>query len=385
MNIFIDLTGLRRSITGIENYTLHFAKTLLNMDNKNEYHFLFRRNIHPDFQDPVNLSSRFTFSISKFKSQFLTEQLFIPWFLANHNFDFAFFPCFPPGLFVIHKKLVFLCHDAVMWKYPKTLSLKNKLYFRPLAENALWKASLVCTNSESSREDIGHYFPNVHERTINIGAAISDKYSEFDSAMIPKVLRKFGISRKYLLCVSSLEPRKNIPFIVTTTAEILRKHDLLLVLVGRAAWGRTAIDKAIQRVNISERVVRTGYVSLNDLKCLYSAAEVFLFPSLYEGFGFPILEAFACGCPVITSNVSSMPHVAGDAALLIDPTSEEDMKRAIHAILRQEHVRSALISKGSQQLSKFSWTLSCERFVHTLEKLNNQLGEHLRASAAKEK
>lgn len=373
MKILIDLTSLSRPITGIESYALNLARTLLAADKKNEYHLLFRKNIHKAFKPYANTSARLKFSLSTFSSQLLTEQLYIPWLVTTRYFDFVFFPCFPPGLFVAHKNLVFLCHDATMWKYPGTLSLKNKMYFKPLAKKAIRTAILVCTNSESSKTDILHFFPSLGERIVNIGAALADKYSEFDKSMIPTVLRKLKIDRRFLLSVSSLEPRKNIPFIIDSISEILQKEDLLLVLAGRPAWGRNAIDEAIARTNSSRRVISAGYVNQNELKSLYSAAEMFLFPSLYEGFGFPILEAFACGCPVITSNVSSMPSVAGEAAILVDPTNGKDLKDAIQSVLVNASMRKNLVSNGCEQLKKFSWATTCDSFIRALEKLTKQI------------
>jgi alpha-1,3-rhamnosyl/mannosyltransferase len=129
----------------------------------------------------------------------------------------------------------------------------------------------------------------------------------------------------------------------------------MLVLVGRKAWGSNSIDNEIEQLNIKDRILKTGYVSNFDLRCLYSKARAFLFPSIYEGFGIPILEAFACGCPVVTSRVSSMPEVAGNAALLIDPTKGDELVTAISQILDSEILRHDLIKKGLERLKNFSW------------------------------
>lgn len=358
--IFIDATALCRKRTGIESYAFNLLRTLLETDRTNEYHMVFRKKIDEEII-AVNNDKQKCY-LSPFASQLLTEQIYIPFFILKNRFDLHFFPCFPPGILVF-KKISLMVFDATMWKYTQYLSLKNRLYFKPLWEKGLKRAQSVFTISKSSEQDIVGFFNDIKGKIHNINAAIPQDFKKVDSKEALVVAKKLAIDRKFLLCVGSLEPRKNIPFIIKSCAKTLRENDFRLVLTGRKAWGHNSIDNAIKEEKLETYIIKTGFVSDYELRCLYSCAEIFLFPSLYEGFGFPILEAFACECAVITSNTSSMPEVAGDAALLVDPVSQESIHNAVSAILDSEILRNDLIRKGMNRLKCFSWDETARNFL----------------------
>lgn len=358
--MFIDLTSLCRKHTGIENYTQNLVLELLENENEYEYFLLFRNAIASTFEK-YKKNPNIHLHLSSLKSQLLTEQIFIPLFLFKNKFDLCFFPCFPPGFFV-NGNLIIMVYDATMWKFKDTVSLKNKLYFKPLSELAIKKATFLFTISESSKEGIIQYFPKIKNRLFNINAAISEEFNIISLEDSADAIKKMGIKKKYLLCVSSLEPRKNIPFIIKNISSTLKEYDLELVLAGREAWGNNEINDEIEKNKLEDRVIKTGYISNLELQCLYSNAEIFLYPSIYEGFGLPILEAFTCECPVITSNVSSMPNVAGDAAILINPTDSNELIVAIKSILDSKENKKVLIEKGKKQKECFSWKKSATLF-----------------------
>jgi glycosyltransferase involved in cell wall biosynthesis len=364
MKIFIDLTSLARTITGIENHTLNLCKALLkNCPVNITFVLLFRNAIHPDFQE---FKYHHKLKVSPFKSQFLTEQVYIPFFLLLHHFDQVFFPCFPPGL-LFNGNFITICYDATMWKYQDTLSLKNRLYFKPLAERALKKAKNIFTISESSKIDIESCFPKIKGKIQNISAALPDAFGgQILYSNLQALTKKYNITKKYFISVGSIEPRKNLQFLIETIAPILQEKDMQLVLVGRKAWGCKELALKIKKLNISNFIIQTGYVSTNELQTLYNGAECFLFPSLYEGFGFPILEAFACECPVITSNVSSMPEVAGDAALFIDPRNGKMLCEAIEKILKSNNLKQELVRKGKERLKLFSWDNCAKKCLNVI-------------------
>lgn len=364
MKIFIDLTSLCRTLTGIEKYTQNLALALLRQAPEDTtFHLIFRKEIHPSFSSLEN--ERFIRVLSPFKSQFLTEQLYIPWYLRKNSFNICLFASFPPGLFV-KRPVVFVCHDATMWKYSRYLSIKNRLYFKPLSEIAMRKAIKIFTVSDSAQKDISHYFPQLGTKIINISSSLPGWINKVGKLKLPPVLSRFQIKGGYLLSVSSLEPRKNMPLIIESLAPILRERDLCLVFVGRKAWGHKKILNKIETLGINKNIIISGYVSEQELQCLYFGAIAFVFASLYEGFGFPILEAFACKCPVITSNVSSMPEVAGGAALLVDPLSQESIRNAVITVLESEQLRKELVGKGTERLKSFSWDETARRFLEAI-------------------
>lgn len=357
--LFIDLTGLARTITGIENYALNISKAILKSCKDDVVcYLLFRKFIHPEF---LEFKDRHILKISPFDSQILTEQLYIPFYIKTNRFDYCIFACFPPGL-LVRKRIISVCYDAAMWKYKETLSLKNKIYFRPLTELALKKADKILTISNSSEIEIGHYFPSLKDKITNISAALPGSFSEIKFADYDRIVEKFGIKKKYIISVGSLEPRKNLKFLIQNIAPLLIEADINLVIVGRKAWGSSDIETLINTLKVGNRIILTGYVSTTELQSLYQFSECFVFPSLYEGFGFPILEAFSCGCPVIASNCSSIPEVAGNAAILINPLDGNELIEKIKLIVNNPAYKENFRIKGYEQLKKFSWQKCAEKF-----------------------
>lgn len=281
--------------------------------------------------------------------------------------DVVHFPAFPPGVLVRHKKIIFTLHDATMWKYKSTLSLKNKLYMRPLSELALKKSKYVFTVSQNSFENIVDVFPYLKSKLFVTGESISEKFKIIDDdAVIENIKRKYNTGEKFLLSVCSLEPRKNIPRLLMAYSQLLKEEkykNVKLVLVGRRAWGNNIIEDTINELKLEENVVITDYVSDDDLLAIYNAAYCFVYPTLYEGFGLPVLEAMACGIPVISSNNSSIPEVAGDSAILINAESIDEICSSMEQVLDDSELRNQLINKGKNQLTKFLWEDIIKKFI----------------------
>ena len=179
-----------------------------------------------------------------------------------------------------------------------------------------------------------------------------------------ELLGRLGIAGEYLLYVGDSEWRKNLKRVLTALSGI--PEQVKLVLVGKRAPNDSTLRGWISELGLEQRVVLTGYLADDDLPPLYGGARGFVFPTLYEGFGFPIAEAMACGCPVITSNVSSMPEVAGDAALLVNPESVTDIRRAMETVLTDERQRARMIRSGFEQAARFSWERSARETLAVL-------------------
>lgn len=354
--ILIDATSLCRKTTGIEYYTLQIVKNLLENDTENEYIILFRNVIREEL---LEYKEKATFIVCNVDSQIFCEQIWIPYIIKKLKPEVIHFPAFPPGFFVKHKKLIFTLHDATMWKYKDTISLKNKLYMRPLSELAIRKAKYIFTVSENSKENIIDVFYKYKHKIKVTSESISEKFKIVDkSNVIDDIKTKFNTGDNYLLSVCSLEPRKNIPTLLKAYAELIknekyRKHKL--VLVGRKAWGNNVIEDTIKSLDLNNQIIITDYVTDEELIKIYNCALCFIYPSLYEGFGLPVLEAMACGLPVITSNNSSLPEVAGDAALFVDEKDPMNLCSNIIRMIDDKELRQTLILKGKQQMKKFSW------------------------------
>lgn len=348
----IDATSLARKITGIENYTKNLVENiLLQTKPDDKVYLLFRKEV------PKYMRNRegFTSLVSPFQSQVLCEQIWIPWIKLRYKPDVIHFPAFPPPL-LVKSNVVFTVHDATMWKYKETLSFKNKLYMRPLTNRGIKISKKILTVSESSRGDLVEVFPFVINKIKNTGISITENIEPVkDSILLNAVVNKYDLPKKFLLTVGSLEPRKNLIFLVKAFIKFKKNfpNDMKLVITGRNAWGSQEIKKLIK--GYEGDIILTGYVSDEELRGLYSLAHYFVFPSIYEGFGLPVLEAMACGTPVILSHTSSLPEVAGEAALYFNPHSEKSLVETLKCALEEENLRVQLKEKGAKRRKVFSW------------------------------
>lgn len=186
--------------------------------------------------------------------------------------------------------------------------------------------------------------------------AADHRFRPISAAESEPTLRQYGIERPYILYVGALESRKNLPRLLAAYARLREWSERWrLVIVGARKWKSSPIFDTVQQLGLEPHVTFTGYVADEHLPALYSGADLFAFPSLYEGFGLPVLEAMACGTPVVTSNTSSLPEVAGDAAILVDPRDVEQIANAMWLVLSQPDLAAALREKGLARAAQFTW------------------------------
>jgi glycosyltransferase involved in cell wall biosynthesis len=199
---------------------------------------------------------------------------------------------------------------------------------------------------------------------------------------LTRMRARYGLSDSYLLYVGTLHPRKNLVRLVQAFALTLRSSfsmpeslpsDLQLVLAGQKGRLYDELFAQVRKLGLTDRVVLAGYVPDADLPALLSGALAFVFPSLYEGFGLPILEAMACATPVVCSNVSSLPEVAGDAALLVEPLDTQSLAEAIHRIVTDKDLRRTLVERGFRQIRVFSWRRCAREILQILEEVGRGL------------
>jgi len=249
-------------------------------------------------------------------------------------------------------------HDAGPWRYPDTLTLHGRLYFRILLARGLRNCTRIITVSEHARSEIKHFLGERYLAKVVVipEAARSEFVQTCSTTFKRKVRERYQLPERYLLTVSTVEPRKNLVTLLQAYLQLKQRIGSScppLIIVGRKGWNCNDILSYMAEL---EGLVRfPGHVSDADLVALYQMATCLVFPSLYEGFGLPVLEAMSTGCPVITSNMSSLPEVAGQAGLLVDPLSASDIAQAIQTVLENEALRTQLIEDGRKQASRFSW------------------------------
>lgn len=227
-------------------------------------------------------------------------------------------------------------------------------------------ASRVFTISKASRNDIISVYQIPKEKIVVTYPGIKQKTQI--SATAQTVRKQYGIKGNYILFVGTLQPRKNIVRLIEAFSKIHTK-DVQLVIVGKAGWLYQEIFEAPEKFSVSDKVTFLQFVTDSDLAALYQNALFFILPSLYEGFGLPVLEAMQYGCPVITSNVSSLPEAGGKAALYVDPENVSDIAEKMNLLVSDEKLRKEMIKKGYEHLKKFSWEKTARETLAVLEEV----------------
>ncbi len=370
MRICYDATSLYRKKTGIEGYTLNLLKSIMELDKKNFYIIFFRNEI---LNIPVFKKANTKLCCIPHSSQLCCEQILLPLNLSRINYDVVHFPAFPPGV-LRPKKFIMTIHDATMWKYNSMLSWKNKIYMKPLTNVAIKHAQKIITVSDSSKSDIEKYCNISSSKVVNTWESFGENFRIIkDRDFLEQIRIKYQLSFNFILSVGTLEPRKNLIILLEAFSRLKKQqpyyNSLKLVLTGRNGWGREAIYQRIIDLKLDKEVLFTGYVDETDLVGLYNLANIFVFPSIYEGFGLPPLEAMACGCPVIASNTSSMPEVLGDAAVLIDPFDVEKLADKIRDVLENKNLRDEMSKKGLERVKQFSWQQVAKKTIEVYDSI----------------
>jgi glycosyltransferase involved in cell wall biosynthesis len=277
-----------------------------------------------------------------------------------HGLDQSGIPLFFKG-----GKYVVTIHDVIPLVLPWAFSPKHRWILTTALARIRKQAEVVIVPSTAVAEDVVHYLRVERERitVIPMGCAPRFQPSQ-EPARVAVIRRRYGLPERYVLFVGTLEPRKNVKTLLQAFAHVIAdapQDGLRLVIAGGEGWGREDYLATVAALKMHDYVVFTGFVEDDDLPDLYRGALLFVYPSLYEGFGLPVLEAMACGTPVITSNCTSLPEVAGDAALFVDPTQPEMLAAAISSVMHDGELRQALRAKGLARARAFSWDAVAEQ------------------------
>ena len=257
--------------------------------------------------------------------------------------DLVFSPGYNAPIF-IRTPFIFTIHDLNHIDRGENSSFLKRLYYKWIMQRACCHAKAVLTVSDFSKRRIVEWSGIPAERVINVGNGVDAEYSPSASPFQP--------GYPYVLCVSNRKAHKNEPRLIEAFSTARLPDGVRLLFTGKTT---PVLTELIEKYHLQERVIFIGRVEEADLPGLYRGALALLFPSLYEGFGLPVIEAMACGCPVLTSNTTSLPEVAGEAALLVDPTSVQEIADGISSICGDEALRAAMIGRGYVQAAKFSW------------------------------
>lgn len=271
-------------------------------------------------------------------------------------------------------RLVITMHDLSFVHYPQTFSLRRRLWHAFVNPRRLARrADAIVAVSAATADDVALTYHVPAAKVHVIRSAVGDRFRPVDrnDLSLVEVRRRYRLPYRFILFLGTVEPRKNIVSLVTAFEALCRRHpgaydDLHLVVAGMAGWRDEAIHAAVASSPLRDRIHMIGSVDEADKNALYGLASVFAYPSFFEGFGFPPLEAMACGVPVVTSNATSLPEVVGDGALMIDPDRPEELMHALHAVLSDRDLAAELVRRGLRRAMAFSWEESARRFGDVL-------------------
>lgn len=276
----------------------------------------------------------------------------------------------PPG---VKGKKVVMIHDMAYLAYPETVNKKTLYMLKLNVKKSCKAADRIITISQFSKQEIIKYL-GVDDRKIEV-MPVGVDFNTFkickDSKVIDSVKKKYGIDGSYFLYLGTLEPRKNIVRMIDAYAMLKRENESVpkFVIAGRKGWMYDEIFERVKKYGIEKDVIFTGYVEENEVPLLMNGAEAFLFVSLYEGFGMPILEAMACGTPVITSNTASMPEVIGDCGILVNPLSPEEIKNGMKRIIENKFEADDMAKRALERSKCFTWENAAKKVLSVFKSI----------------
>jgi len=380
MIIGIDIRMLARGArTGVEEYAINLFSNMFCLDKSVKYKLFYngykKMELDYDWLELPNVE------LIQFK-------------IPNRVLDFSFrvlnYPkvdellkgvdvFFSPHIFLSSMskkcKTVVTFHDLSFEKYPEFYSAgKNYWHFSMSPKKQAKKADQIIAVSQSTKDDLIDLYGIEPSKIKVIYSGVDNESRIVNSeSRILEVRKKYNLPEKYILYLGTLEPRKNIIGLIKAFELFKKSYKLQatsykLVIAGAKGWLYEDIFKAANNSSVKDDIVFTGFVEDKDKSVLYGNAELFVYPSFYEGFGFPPLEAMTYGVPVITSNFSSLPEAVGDAAIMVDPYNLDELAEAMEMVLTDDKLKNFLIQKGFERMKKFNWKKCAEETLEVLKK-----------------
>ena len=370
MHIAIDAHSVGAKLGGNETYAINLIEALAEIDRDNLYTLYvtkqsaFERftNRWPNFQvrrtlphtPLVRIPITLTRELRRHPVDVLHVQYTAP----------PFAPC----------PIVTTIHDLAFEHLPQTFNRRSWMQLRLTVRHTARRAAHIITVSEYSRQDISATYGVEPARiTVTPEAAASHFAPVTNESELKRVRKSYGIQRDYILSLCSIQPRKNLVRLIEAYSDLRQAHpDVLLpqlVLAGKKGWLESEVFRCAELSPFKSDILFTGYVPDTDLPALYSAAICFAYPSYFEGFGLPVLEAMQCGTPVIAGNQTSLPEIVGDTGILFDPFSREDLRKALALLINDPSVRATLRLQGIERARIFNWITTARSTLQVYEQI----------------
>ncbi|MCK9582129.1 MAG: glycosyltransferase family 4 protein [Endomicrobiales bacterium] len=359
------------NVTGVERVAYDLLLHLVKQDSKNEYIVFTAKK---EYLGSIAISPNVTcVECSLLRgNRFLKhvwEQFVLPLYVLIYKCDVLFNPTNTAPIINFSKTILFLC-DVSFMVNPKWFSKSFSICYRFIIPIISRRANAIITISQSSKNDIVKYCKVSEDKVKVVYPSLSGIFDANNDGQNDSVLANLHIRKPFVLFTGSINPRKNLKNLITAFKKYKSKfNDMEHSLIVVGAMNTNFAPEALTN-DKNNNIVYVGYVDDNQLKSLYQESELFIYPSLYEGFGLPPLEAMCCGTPVIVSNTSSLPEVCGDAAIYVDPENTEQISDAINNILCNADMRKKMIMKGKERVLHFNWDDAAKNVIHITEEVS---------------
>ena len=366
----IDIRLIGQERTGDEVVFLNLTRALL-QEGRGQFSFrLLTHESNPQKLEGLRIKLEcvgrkdvVVVSLPQGKNRFVWNMLVLPWELSCHPVDIYHTQYIAPLVLPRKTKLVTHIHDVSFAAYPKWIALRDRFFLSLLIPRSLRRSDVIIAPSQFTRLEIERYYPYASGKIAVVSNAVAKDWlvpvAERDMDAIRQM---FQLPKHYIIASGTMQPRKNIPLLIQAWVERPEElREVGLVLTGNRFGYHVDIRLSDEAIN--KRIIFPGYVDVPTLRALVAGAHVFAFPSLYEGFGIPLLEAFASDTPVLASRIPPFEEVGGDAFLAFDPTSLAEMKKTLYSLLVEKDVAQQLIQAGKERLQLFSWEKSAKNLL----------------------
>ena len=362
---------LKGKLEGIGWYTHELLSRMVRNHPEHHFIFLFDRPFDPEFVFGPNVTAVAAGPPARHPVLFYTWfEVTVPRLLRKYKADVFLSP---DGLSSLRTKVptLLVMHDLAFEHYPEQLPLKHRLYLRRFSPRFAKKATKIITVSEFSKKDIAERYKISPDKIAVTYNGANPDYRPLSHQEREEIKQELTGGHEYFLFVGAIHPRKNVLNLLKAFILFKKRHrgNIRLVIVGRFAWKNEELAQLKDTMLFKTEVIWKGYLDVKMLSKVTGAAYATVYPSLFEGFGIPILEALQCEVPVICSNTSSMPEVGGDAALLVNPKDPQDIADKMGMLYKDEALRNKLVAASAAQAAKFSWDASAEILMQNIEEV----------------
>jgi glycosyltransferase involved in cell wall biosynthesis len=374
MKIAIDARMLDAPYTGVGRYTKNLIVAIRNIDDQNEYIFI----VGDTYDSKIFRGKNFKIVRWRYRPFSLRSIFLLYKLLLKERIDIFHSPfCVAPLL--AKCPVILTIHDLMAIKYPGFFTgrrflarILGRIYFKIFMTLSIRKARAVIVDSKQIEEDLIDFMPHALPKTAVIYGGVDECFRKIvEETKIVVFREKYNLKKKIILYLGSTRPHKNLPRLIKAFGKLVSQSDsdYQLVIAGEKDKNLLVLKNLSHELGLSNRIVFLNHLSQEELLLLMNAANIFMFTSLYEGFGLPPLEAMACGTPVIASNAASVPEVVGDAAMLVNPKDDREIASAMLRLLTDDSLRQELIRKGFQRIRLFSWENTAKKTIGVYQKV----------------